>query len=90
MAVLQIAVRVGSPELEAAVVMEQLVACGDEDIVVAECDTAQAPVAAAALEIDLARVPVDQLHDILFLKIDRIYAAVTLAFPAATYDGCCN
>ena len=90
MAVLQIAVRAGSPDLEAAVVMEEFVACGDKYIVVAECDTAQSPVAAAAFEVDLARVPVDQLLDILILKIDRKYAAVTLTFPAATYDGCCD
>lgn len=90
MAVLQIAVRAGRPDLEATVVMEKLVACSDKDIVIAECDTAQAPIAAAALEVDLARVPVDQLHDILILKIDCKYAAVTLAFPAAAYDGCCD
>ena len=90
MAVLQIKVRTGSPDFEAAIVMKKFVACGDQDVVVAECDAAQAPVTAAALKVDLTRVPVDQLHNILILKIDRKYAAVTLAFPAAAYDGCCD
>ncbi len=90
MAVLQITVRIGSPDFEAAIVMKKFVACGDQDVVVAECDTAQAPVATAALEVYLARVPVDQLLDVLLLKIDHKYAAVTLAFPAAAYDGCCD
>ena len=86
MAVLQIAVHTRSLNLEAAVVTKEFVACGYQDFVTTECHAAQAPVAAAALEVYLARIPVDVLKDILFLKINRIYAAVTLAVPAAAYD----
>ena len=88
MAVLQIVVLVGSLQFEAAVETKKLVTCGDQDIATAERNAAQTPVATAALEVYLARVPVDQLGDVLFLKIDHIYTAVTLALAAAAYDGC--
>ena len=88
MAVLQIKVRTGSPDFEAAIVMKKFVACGDQDIATAECNAAQAPVATTALEVYLARVPVDHLRNIPFLEIDHKYAAVTLALAAAAYDGC--
>ena len=39
-------------------------------------------------EVYVALVPVDVLLDLLFLKIDRKYAPVTLALPAAAHDGC--
>lgn len=88
MAVLQIVVLAGSFHFKAAVEMKKFVACGDQDIATAECNAAQAPVATTALEVYLARVPVDHLRNILFLKIDHKYAAVTLALAAAAYDGC--
>ena len=90
MAVLQIAVPVGSHDFEAAVVTKKFVARGDQVIVTAERNTAQAPVSAAALEVYVALVPVDGLFDLLIFKIDRKYAAVTLALLAAAHDGCCD
>ena len=90
MAVLQIVVLVGGLYFEALVVTKKLVARGDQNIVTAERNAAQTPVGATALEINIALVPVDMLHNLLFLKIYRIYTAVTLALPAATYDGCCD
>lgn len=88
MAVLQIVVLIGSPDFEAAVETKKFVTCSDQDIVITECNAAQAPITTAAFKVYLARVPVDQLHNILLLKIDHKYAAVTLALPAAAYDGC--
>ena len=67
---------------------KKFVACGNQYIVTVECNAAQVPVGAAALEVYIALVPVDMLLNFLFLKIDRKYAAVTLALPAATHDGC--
>lgn len=90
MAMLQITVSTGRFDLEAAVVMKQFVACGDQDIVATDCNAAQTPVATPALEVDLAGVPVDHLHDVMILKINQKYAAVTLAFAAAAYDRCCD
>ena len=48
------------------------------------------PIAELGRAMQDAGRPVDVLLDILFFKIDRIYAAVTLALPAAAYDGCCD
>lgn len=90
MAVFQIVVLAGSLHFKAAVEMKKFVACGDQDIATAKCNAAQASVATTALEVYLTRVPVDQLHYILFLKINPKYAAVTLALPAAAYDGRCD
>ena len=90
MAVIQIIVPTESLDFETAVVTIKFVACGDQDIVTAECNTAKAPVSAAALEVYVALVPVDGLFDPLILKIDRKYAAVTFALLAATHDGCCD
>ncbi len=90
MAMLQIAVPVGGHEFEAAVVTKMFVACGDQDIVTAKRNAAQAPVSAATLEVYVTLVPVDVLFDLLVIKIDRKYAAVTLALLAATHDGCRN
>ncbi len=87
MAVLQITVRTGSPDFEAAIKMKKFVAGGDIDIVVSECNTPQAPVAAAAFEVYIGLVPVDMLHDLLFLEIDCIHATVTLALLAAAHNG---
>ena len=88
MAVLQIAALIRSLHFEAAVVAKKFVACGNQYIVTVECNAAQAPVGAAALEVYIGRVPIDMLRNLLFLKIDRKYAAVTLALPAAAHDGC--
>ena len=90
MAVLQIGVRAASLDFEFAVVTKKFVACGNQYIVAVERDAAQAPVGATSLEIDLARVPVYVLLNLLLLKIDREHAAVTLALLAAAHDGCCN
>ncbi len=90
MAVLHIAVLMRALNLEAVVVKKKFVARGDIDIVTVECDATKAPVCAAAFEIYPARVPVDVLHDFLFLKIYRIHAPVTLALLAAAHDGSCD
>ena len=90
MAVIQIIVLAESLDFETAVATKKYVACGDQDIFVAECDAAHTPVAAAALEVNLALVPVEELLNLLRLKIDRKYAALTLALPAAAHDGCCD
>ncbi len=90
MAVLQVAVPVGSLDFETAVVTKKFVACGNQDIFTAERNAAQAPVGAAALEIYAALVPVDLLFHLLILKIDRKYASVTLALLTATHNGCCD
>ncbi len=88
--VIQILVLTDSLDIETAGVPKQLIASCDQDIIVAECDTAQAPVRAAAFEVNVACVPVDVLLNILILEIDREYAAVTLALLAAAHDGCCD
>ncbi len=90
MAVLQITIPVGGLDLEAAVVTKKLVACRDIDVVAIECNAAQAAVGAANLEVYVTLVPVDVLLDFLFFKINRIYAAVTLALPTTAHDGCCD
>ncbi len=90
MAALQITVPGRRLNPEVAVVTKKFVACGDQDIVTAECNAAQAPVGTVALEVYVARVPVDVLFDLLFLEIDRKYAPVTLSFLAAAHDGCCD
>ncbi len=90
MAVLQIAVPVGGHDFEATVVTKKLVACRDINVVAIECNAAQATVGAATLEVYVALVPVDALLDLLFFKINRIYAAVTLALPTTAHDGCCD
>ena len=87
MAVLKIVVLVRSLHFKATVETKKLVACGDQDVATAERNAAQAPIATAALEVNRSRVPVDWLRDILFLKIDHKYAAVTLALPAAAHHG---
>jgi hypothetical protein len=90
MTVLQIVVLAGCLQFEVAVETEKFVAGSDQDIVITECNTAQAPVATAALEIYLARVPVDQLFDILVREIDPENAAMALTLPTAAYNGCRN
>ena len=62
----------GTRPLEVAVVPEQFVARGDVDGVLVELDAAQAPVRIASFEVDAARIPVDVLHDLVLIEIDRI------------------
>ena len=88
MAMLQIAVLARSLDFEVAIVTKKFVARCNQNIVIVECNAAQTPVGTAALEVYFGRVPVDVLLNLLFLKIDRKYAAVTLALLAATHDGC--
>ena len=89
LAVIQVLVLADILDFETAVVPKQLIASCNQDISVAECDATQTPVATAALEVNLALVPVDSLLDFLFLKVNRIYAAVTLPLLAASHDRCC-
>jgi hypothetical protein len=89
MAALQITVPVGSHDLEAAVITKKFVACGDQDIVTTERNTAKAPVGTAAFEVYVAFVPVDVLFDLLILEIDYEYATMTLTlFTTADYGRC--
>ncbi len=90
MAVIQIVVPAESLDFETAVATKKYVAFGDQDIFVGECDAAQTSVAAAALEVDFALVQVEELLNPLFLKVDRIHTAMTLALLAAAHDGCCD
>ena len=90
MAVIQIVVPTESHDFETAVETTKYIACGDQDIFVAERDAAQTWVAAAALEVNLARVPVEELLNLLRFKVDRKYAAVILTLPAAAHNGCCD
>ena len=89
-AMLQISVLMGVLNREATVITKKFVACGDVDIVTIEGDATQAPVGAATFEVYSAVVPVYVLHDFLFFKIDRKYAAVTFALLTAAHDRCCN
>ncbi len=86
MTVFEVAISEGILDLEVAVITEELVACGDIDVVARECDASQATIGTAAVKVDLGRVPVDLLLAFLFLKVDGEYAAVALALPAATHD----
>ncbi len=86
--VIQILVLAGSLDFESAIVAEKFVASGNQNIFVAECNAAQAPVAAAALDVNLARVPVEVVLDFLFIKVDPIDAAVTSAPAVTTHDRC--
>ena len=69
---LQVLVLIRSLYFKAAVVTKKLVACGNQYVVTVECNTAQAPVGAAAFEVNFARVPVDVLLNFLFLSIRLI------------------
>ena len=86
MALLQLMVLASRPDFEVVVVTEKFVACCNQHFVTVECNAAQAPVSTAALEVYLARVPVDRLQHFLLFKIDHEYAAVTLTFAAAAHD----
>ena len=90
MAVLQIVVLTDSLDFETAVATKKYIACGNQDFFVAECDAAQISVATAALEINLALVPVEELLNLVLLKIDRKYAALPLAWLVAAHDRCRN
>lgn len=85
--VLQERVAPGIDFLETRGVSEQLVARRNEYPVPVERDPAQAAIPAASLPVDIDRVPVDRLPDLLLLEIDQVDAAVALALPAATDDG---
>ncbi len=66
------------------------IAFTDRDILVAERDATQTAVAAAALEVNLALVQVEELLNSLLVKINRKHAAVTLSLLTATHDRCCD
>ena len=90
MAVIQVEVFTETLDFEAAVATKKYIACGNQDFFVAECDAAQTSVAAAAPEVNLARVPVNVLLNLLLVKIDQKNAAVTLALPTPAHDRCCD
>jgi hypothetical protein len=48
---------------------------------------AQAAIGAASLPVDVDRIPVDLLLDVLPVEIDQVHAAMTLALAAAANDG---
>ena len=90
MAVIQIVVLTECLDFETAVTTKKDVTCSDEDILVAERDATQTAVTAAALEINLALVQVEELLNSLLVKINRKHAAVTLSLLTATHDRCCD
>ena len=70
------------------VVTEQFIARGDVDVVAVELDAAQSAVGTAPLEVDAARVPVNVLHNLAPLEVDRVDPAVALPLLGAADDGC--
>ena len=64
---------------------EELVACRDVDDLAVEGDAAQAAVPAAALPVDVRRVPVDDLADLARVEVDQVDAAMALALVAAAH-----
>jgi len=86
-AVLQIAISIGTLDLEVPVVAVKFVTGSDINIVTIEGDSSQAPVCAAAFKIDVAGIPVDVLFTGLFVEINGVYAAVAFTLLAAADDG---
>ena len=84
--VLEIAVLVGTDDVQIAVVTIQFVARRNINIFIVESDAAQAAIGAPALEIDFAGIPVDVLLTLLLFKVDSEHAAMTFALLAASYD----
>jgi hypothetical protein len=72
---------------EGAVVTEELVARRYPDFVMVEGNAAQAAIRAAAREVDVAGVPVDDLASLLPVEIDDVDAAVAFTLLAAADDG---
>jgi hypothetical protein len=86
MTVFEVAILERLLDFEGTVVTKELVTRGNINVVAGECDAAQAPVGAAAFEIDFLGVPVDVLFAFLFLEIDGEDAAMTFALLAAPHD----
>jgi len=87
-AVFQIAISIGLGDLKIAVIAKQLIAGGNVNIIAVESNAAQATIRASAVEIYVARIPVDVLLTRLLFEVDCVYAAVTLTLLTATNDRC--
>ena len=87
MAVFQITTSKRLADLEISVKAKQFVTGGDVDVVAIERDATQTAFCAAAVEIDLAAVPVNVLLTCLGFEVDRVNAAVTFVLLAAAHDG---
>jgi hypothetical protein len=80
----------GIDEFEVRRIGEKFIAGGDVNPVVVECDASQTTIRAAALPIDICRVPVDNLLYRLFFNVYQVDTAVTLALLTATDDRTCD
>ena len=84
-AMLEIGIAPGAEPAEVRRVGEELVARGDVDDLAVEGDAAQAAIPAAALPVDVGRVPVDDLADLAPVEVDQVDAAMALALVAAAH-----
>ncbi|MDH3605180.1 MAG: hypothetical protein OEU26_36755, partial [Candidatus Tectomicrobia bacterium] len=89
-AVVEVEVSAKRLDLEVAVTTKQDVARGYENVAVADSDAAHPSITAAALEVNLTRIPVIQLLNFLSPKINRIYAAFAAVSLVPTNDGGCD
>jgi hypothetical protein len=89
MAVIQVVVSAECLDLETAVAAEQHVACGDQNILISDGNTAQPPVATPGLEVDVARIQVEELFNLPAVEIDHEYAAMTSHALFAANDRSC-
>ena len=75
---------------EAGGVSKELIAGGNVNSVVIECDAAQAAIRAAPMPVYVRGIPVNNLRDTTLPEIEQVDATVAVAFLGTANDRGCE